>query len=191
MKTVKTILNILGTLLLVVLIAVIIVMFNARISGEAPNVFGYQIFRVSSGSMEPELLVGDVIIVKDTQPQDVQLGDVVTYKGEQGDLDGKFITHKVIATPKYVDGEYCFETQGIAEGTIPDPLWYEDQLVGVYVCKIPFIDKMYNFFLQPYGLIAFVLVIVALFAYELISLVVSYKSLDEDDIHDGNSDNSI
>ncbi len=189
MKIFRNILNILGTVLLIILIAVIIVMFNARISGEAPNVFGYQVFRVSSGSMEPTLMIGDVIIVKDVDPDKIEIGDIVTYKGEVGDLDDKFITHQIIATPELVDGEYEFQTQGTAQGTVPDPIWYEDQLIGVYVCKVPYIDAIYNFFLQPYGLIAFVLVIIILFGYELISLIVSYKSLDEEDFED-ESDNS-
>lgn len=192
MKILRKIMSILGTVLLVVLIAVVIVMFNARISGESPNAFGYHIFRVSSGSMEPQLLIGDVILVKSVEPDEVNNGDIVTYKGEEGDLEDKFITHQVIADPQYVGGEYQFQTQGTAEGTIADPLWYEDQLVGVYVCKVPFINAVYNFFLQPYGLITFVLIIVALFGYELISLIISYKTLDEiveEDAQD-NSDNS-
>ncbi len=171
--------GILGSILLVVLVAVLIVMFNARISGEAPSVFGYQIFRVSSGSMEPELMIGDVILVKEAEPADIEKGDIVTYKGEVDDFDGKFITHKMIEDPQLVDGEYVFKSQGIVSGAIPDPLWYEDQLMGEFVCKIPFIDSVYTFFLKPYGLIVFVLVIVVLFGYELISLIVSYKNLDE------------
>lgn len=171
--------GILGTVLLIVLIAVLILMFNARISGEAPSVFGYQIFRVSSGSMEPELMIGDVILVKEAEPIDIEKGDIVTYKGKEGDFSGKFITHKMIEDPQLVDGEYVFKSQGIVEGALPDPLWYEDQLLGEFVCKVPFIDSVYTFFLKPYGLIVFILVIMVLFGYELISLIVSYKNLDE------------
>ena len=179
MKIFKKLLKILGTILLIVLIAVVILMFNARLSGEAPSVFGYQIFRVSSGSMEPELMIGDVILVKQADVEDIQKGDIVTYKGEEGDFANKFITHKMIEDPQYVDGEYVFKSQGIVEGALPDPVWYEDQLLGEFVCKIPFIDSIYSFFLKPYGLMTFILVIVLLFGYELISLVVSYKRLDE------------
>ncbi len=179
MKVFKKLLKILGTILLIVLIAVVVLMFNARLSGEAPSVFGYQIFRVSSGSMEPELMIGDVILVKKADVEDIQKGDIVTYKGEEGDFANKFITHKMIEDPEYVDGEYIFKSQGIVEGALPDPVWYEDQLLGEFVCKIPFIDSIYSFFLKPYGLMTFILVIVLLFGYELISLVVSYKRLDE------------
>lgn len=181
MKAFKKILGILGTILLIILLAVVILMFNARISGEAPSVFGYQVFRVSSGSMEPELMIGDVILIKEAEPQDIQKGDIVTYKGEEGDLNDKFITHKMIEDPQLVDGRYVFHTQGIYEGAVPDPDWYEDQLLGEFVCKIPFIDSVYSFFLKPYGLITFVLVIIVLFGYELIALILSYHTLDEID----------
>lgn len=189
MKVFKKILSILGTILLVILLAVVIVMFNARLSGEAPSVFGYQVFRVSSGSMEPELMIGDVILIKEAEPQDIKKGDIVTYKGEEGDLDDKFITHKMIEDPQLVDGKYVFHTQGIYEGAVPDPDWYEDQLLGEFVCKIPFIDSVYSFFLKPYGLITFVLVIVVLFGYELIALILSYHTLDEIDYEDGDDNN--
>ena len=181
MKVFKKILSILGTILLVILLAVVIVMFNARISGEAPSVFGYQVFRVSSGSMEPELMVGDVIIVKEAEVSDIQKGDIVTYKGEEGEFRDKFITHKMIEDPQLVDGKYVFHTQGIYEGAVPDPEWYEDQLLGEYVYTVPYIDSVYNFFLKPYGLVTFVLIIIVLFGYELISLIVSYNTLDEID----------
>lgn len=187
--------SVLGTVLLVVLIAVVVVMFDARISGEAPELFGYQIFRVSSGSMEPELMIGDVILVKDVEPTELYSGDTVTYKGEVGDFSDKFITHKLIADPELVDGEYVFHTKGIVSGALEDPLWYEDQLVGLVVCKIPFINAVYNFFLQPYGLIVFIAVIVALFGYELIALLISYKSSeydeDEEDDEEPEDDNSV
>ena len=181
MKVFKKILGVLGTILLIILLAVVIVMFNARISGEAPSVFGYQIFRVSSGSMEPELMVGDVILVREAEVQDIQKGDIVTYKGEEGEFRDKFITHKMIEDPQLVDGKYVFHTQGIYEGAVPDPEWYEDQLLGEYVCTVPYIDSVYNFFLKPYGLVTFVLIIIVLFGYELISLIVSYNTLDEID----------
>ncbi len=179
MKVLKKIFNFLGILLLVVLLAVVIVMFNARISGEAPNIFGYQIFRVSSGSMEPELMVGDVILVKSVEPEEVRKGDTVTYKGEDGDFGDKFITHKVVEEPVIENDVYIFQTQGIYEGALPDPLWDEEQLIGKFVCKIPYINAVYNFFLQPYGLVTFVLIIIVLFGYEMIALIISYKTLDE------------
>ncbi len=179
MSKFKKISGIIGTILLVVLIAVVIVMFDARLSGEAPSIFGYQIYRVSSESMEPELIVGDVILVKDVDAKEIKKGDIVTYKGEKGTFDGKLITHKVIEDPEYVNGEYVFHTAGIYDGALPDPEWGEEQLLGKYIKKLPIVDKVYNFFVTPYGLITFILVIMILFGYEMIALVLSYKDEEE------------
>lgn len=134
-------------------------------------------------------MIGDVILVREAEPEDIEKGDIVTYKGEEGDFDDKFITHKMIEDPELVNGKYVFHSQGIYEGAMPDPDWYEDQLIGEYVCTIPYVDSVYNFFLKPYGLITFVLIIVVLFGYELISLIVSYKTLDELDVEDENDTN--
>ena len=56
--------NIIFTIVLVILIITVIFLFVTRLSGNAPSIFGYHVFRVSSGSMEPELMKGDVILVK-------------------------------------------------------------------------------------------------------------------------------
>lgn len=184
-KILKKITTILGTVLLIFLIAVVIVMFDARMSGESPNVFGFHIFRVSSGSMEPELMIGDVILVKDVDPSKIEKGDTVTYMGDEGDFDDKFITHKVIENPEYINGEYIFTTQGVSEYSLePDPKWDERQLIGVVVCKVPFLNALYSFFLKPYGLMTFILLIVVLFGYEIISLIISYKKSEDDDYED-------
>lgn len=177
---VKKIFNILGTVVLVLLVCIVILMFNARISGEAPSVFGYQVYRVSSGSMEPELMIGDVILVKAVEPSEIEIGDTITYYGTSGDFRDKYITHKVVdISGGYGGMEYVFTTKGILPGAVEDPLVSQSQVAGVLVRKIPFINSLYTFFLSDYGLITFVGIIIILFGYELISLIVSYKTMDE------------
>lgn len=177
----KKILNVLSTIILIILIVVVVFVFKARISGDAPNVFGYQIYRVSSGSMSPSLEIGDVILVKKTPPELIKKGDIVTYRGAKGDFTDKIITHMVVEEPKLIDGVYHFQTKGIAADTVPDPEITDKQVLGVYQQKIPVLNYLYSFFLTDFGLIAFIGVIVVLFGYELISLILSYKALDNYD----------
>ena len=164
-----------------ILIAVVVFLFIVRISGKSPSIFGYHVFRVSSQSMEPTLMVGDVILVKEVNAEDIHEGDIITYNGSYGDFAGKTITHEVIVEP-YQDGDtWWMQTQGIAEGASSDPPITFDQVEGKFVSKLTFLNSVYSFFLTPYGLILFVFIIIALFGYEMISLVLSYKSLDEKD----------
>ena len=174
-------LNVISTILLVVMIAVVVIIFATRLSGNTPNLFGYQIFRVLSDSMTPTLEIGDVILVKDCEPTDIHNGDIITYIGTEGGYKGKTITHRVTEEPAQRDGIYYYHTKGDKTGATVDPEISFEQVKGKYVTSLPLLDKMYSFFLSPVGLIVFIAVIVVLFGYEMISLVVSYKGMDEKD----------
>lgn len=174
----KKIFNIFTTVLLVVLVIFVVFMFICRVQGKSPSVFGYHIFRVSSDSMEPCLQVGEIILVKETPAEQIHKDDIVTYRGQQGALSGKTITHRVIEEPVYIDGEYHLRTMGDKIGANVDPEIIEAQLEGKYICSIPFFDKVYTFFLSPAGLISVIALILILFGYEMISLFLSYKSID-------------
>lgn len=58
-----------------------------------PLAFGARPLTVLSGSMEPTLSVGDVVVVEHVRPDDVSVGDVVTYRNPAGDR----VTHRVRA----------------------------------------------------------------------------------------------
>lgn len=189
MHMVRKIVNILSTILLIVLVVLVIVLFAVRLSGNSPSVFGYHIFRVSSGSMEPTLMKNDVILVKDTPANEIYKNDIVTYKSKEGQMAGQMITHRVVAEPRVTDGMYYYQTQGDVEGAPLDPIITYEQVQGKFISKVPIIDKLYSFFFTPYGLIIFIFVIVALFGYEMISLVMSYRALDvkDDDYYEPKS----
>ena len=171
--------NILTTVLLVFLVALVVLVFVVRLTGNSPSIFGYHVFRVSSGSMEPELHIGDVILVKNVGVEELAEGDTITYKGDEGEFADKMITHRVIEAPHEENGIWYLRTQGIAEGTYPDPEITYSQVEGKFVSKLTFMNAIYNFFLSPAGLIVFVFIIIVLFGYEMISLIVSYRSAEE------------
>lgn len=173
--------NIVTTVILVFLIGIVIFIFIVRLNGSTPNLFGYQIYRVSSDSMTPSLEVGEVILVKECSPEDIQKGDIITYDGTSGAMAGKVITHRVAEEPVKIGDTYYYQTKGDREGASPDPQISFLQVKGKYIRSLPLIEKLYSFFLTPYGIIVFILVIIVLFGYEMISLIVSYKAVDEKD----------
>lgn len=182
----KKIVSIFFTVILVLLIAVVIVLFVVRASGNSPSIFGYHVFRVSSGSMVPTIMKDDVILVKDTPAEEIHKDDIVTYKAREGEMKGQMITHRVVAVPEVKDGTYYFQTRGDVKGAALDPIITYDQIEGKYISKIPLLDKIYSFFFTTHGLIIFIFVIIALFGYEIISMIISYRSLDLED--DNNSE---
>ena len=77
---------------------------------------GYRMLPVLSGSMEPELHVGSLVLVDPIAPTDAREGDVVTFRNPQGDF---LTTHRIADVRTTRDG-LEFRTQGDAVG-VPDP----------------------------------------------------------------------
>jgi signal peptidase I len=75
----------------------------------APSVFGGRSLTVMSGSMEPALGVGDVVVNSRVSPADVRVGDIVTFSDPEG--TGKLITHRVRQL-RIVDGTAHVVTKG-------------------------------------------------------------------------------
>lgn len=75
---------------------------------------GRQSLTVMSGSMEPTIDTGDVVVAKPIAPMDARVGDVVTYKEPHG--EGRLITHRV-KTMQALQDKVRFTTQGDANDT--------------------------------------------------------------------------
>lgn len=161
----------LGISILVIFIIALIFVLFARISGNTPSLFGYTMLRVSSDSMEPELKVGSIILVKDEDPATLQKGDVITYHGEKGSVANKLITHQIVAEPYEEDGTYYFTTRGIRAGAVDDPEIEDRQIVGKVMFKVPILGSLYDFFTSNLGLFAIIALIVIAFSSELMNLI--------------------
>lgn len=168
-RIIKLIKNIICWTLIAVLVFTLVVFFMSRINGSTPSVFGYSIFRVSSGSMEPELKVGDIILDKTVDnPEDLKVGDVITFKSsDYGDL---LVTHKVIKAPYEENGKLMLQTKGIANEVEDKPISV-DNVKGIMICKVDYLDTVYNVFLSPWGLLILITLIVIIFFDEIITIV--------------------
>lgn len=168
-RIIKLIKNIICWTLIAVLVFTLVVFFMSRINGSTPSVFGYSIFRVSSGSMEPELMVGDIILDKTVDnPDDLKVGDVITFKSsDYGDM---LVTHKVIKAPYEENGKLMLQTKGIANEVEDKPICV-DNVKGIMICKVDYLDTVYNIFLSPWGLLILIALIVIIFFDEIITIV--------------------
>lgn len=175
---------VLGSILVVVLFITLIVTLVSRISGKTPEMFGISLLRISSNSMEPELMVGDIILIKDTDIMQIKEGDIISYRGEKGSYAGKVITHKVIDEPRFseADGVYYLTTAGIREGAHADPEIEQTQVLGKLVCVVPLLGWLYNFFLTWYGFLLFLLIVLFAFSTEIINIIkiLKYHDYGED-----------
>ena len=91
---------------------------------------GIELKAVLTGSMEPELPVGSLLIVAPTDFEKINVGDDVTFVA---DSNLTIVTHRVISKD---NKDRKFTTQGIANNVADNPILY-DNVVGVVRASIP------------------------------------------------------
>ncbi|KAA0955497.1 signal peptidase I [Sporosarcina sp. ANT_H38] len=107
-KIMKWINNIISGILMILLISVASIVVVTKVSGGEPQLFGYQIKTVLSGSMEPGIQTGSLIAVKQAVDKtNFKKGDVITFQEEEGIL----ITHRITEVVKSGDS-VLYRTKG-------------------------------------------------------------------------------
>lgn len=169
LKIAKRVFDVFFWIIIAVLVLTVILSVAAKIKGESVTFFGYSVYRVSSASMEPELMVGDVLLAKAVDdPSELKVGDIVTYNGS-GSLSGKLITHEIIVAPHFEDGVLMLQTKGVANTAADAPI-SADRVVSVVMKKIEFLNPFYNFFFSRWGLLTIIALIILVFIDEFIML---------------------
>ena len=98
----KKVKNILLKLMNVVSVLIIVISIGALLTvvltkpGQAPNFFGYSLFRVMTGSMEPTIHTNSLIVVKRTPAEELSEGDVITFYSQDPSLNGEPNTHRIV-----------------------------------------------------------------------------------------------
>lgn len=148
----RRICNIISALLAVVLLALASVLI-------IPYFMGYTELAVLTGSMQPTLPVGTLIYVKETDPAQLDVGDVVTYR-----LDGDtMVTHRVIEINPEAQ---TLITQGDANED-PDGEITFDRIVGKMDFSIPYLGYISMNIRTPMGIVSIcgVLVVIILLTF--------------------------
>ena len=118
----------------------------------------FSIYTIVSPSMTPLIKVYDVIINLSVDgPEDVKVGDVITFKSSSSMTYGMTITHRV-KDIQIVNGEYQYTTQG-DNNLSPDtaPALYKN-IIGKTVLKIPQLGKIQFFVASKFGWMMVVIV---------------------------------
>lgn len=174
--------NVLCWTLVAILAMAIVVFMITKLSGGTPKLFGYTINRIVSGSMSPELEIGDVIISKVvTDTDEVHVNDIVTFQGGV-DFENQKVTHRVLVSPYSAsNGQIVIVTKGDAN-EIDDGEIVFDDVESKYISKVDILKSVYNFFFSKWGLIIFIFLLLLIFFDEImniIKLIVSGREEEE------------
>ena len=142
MKKLKKIWNIFTTVLTVIAILLAVALVGIRL-------FGFQVFSVLSGSMEPLYHVGSLIYVKEVDYHELKSGDVITYM-----LDEDLVaTHRIVdVCPDQDDPSVLrYQTKGDANEAADGTLVHYKNVIGTPVFTIPYLGYVADFIQKPPG----------------------------------------
>ena len=167
------IINILGTIIFfIITISVVSLMIQKiAIKEKVPDIFGYKILQVMSGSMSGEFETGDTILIKKIKNEsDLREGDIITYKISENVL----VTHRIVNITK-IGEKLNYTTKGDSNNIEDEEKIQFSSIEGIYVKKLNLIGKLITFMQKPYGM-----VIVFVFPILLIIFIINNEKIKQD-----------
>lgn len=147
MKKVSFVLKIISAILLVGTILICIPL-------TIPRFFGCDIYAVISGSMEPAIPTGSLVLVKEEEDASIEVDDVIAYYSDSD--NGAIITHRVVDN-QVISGQFI--TKGDANpSNDPTPVDYE-RYIGKVIFSVKYLGYIASFLDQTAGKIAVVSIV--------------------------------
>lgn len=141
-----------------------------------PLAFHGRPLTVMSGSMEPTINTGDVVVARQISPLDARVGDVVSFRDP--DRGGLLVTHRVRSMSRS-GGKVTFVTKGDANNSSERWRVGTEDKISRTMYRIPAVGRVLAFSHTRQGILMLVLLpLLALGALEIASI---WRSDDEED----------
>jgi len=165
-------------------IGVVLLAYYIDIKKSAANVETplYGAYVIVSGSMEPIIKIKDAIVTRrvDTA-DDLQKGDVITYRSMDEAYYGILITHRIVDIKKE-NGKTIYVMKGDNNETVDRSPIEFGQITGKVVMRIPKIGYIKYFLVSSYGwIIAIVIPSFGIIAYDIVKLIKNISKSDKKD----------
>ena len=129
--------QILSAVFMTVVLVLAVLLAGTRLIGLTP-------YAVVSGSMEPRYPVGSLIYVKHMEPEEISIGDPITFVMNESLM---VATHRVVA----INAEGSFITKGDANETVDGSPVHPNNLLGEPQFAIPYLGYLSVFLASGQG----------------------------------------
>jgi signal peptidase len=148
--------GLLVTVLLVLAVALCLYSVIQVLSHGYVNLGGFMMFRVVTGSMEPTIPVGTLLLTREVDISTIRMDDIVCFRTQVSEIWGKIVTHRVVSVMETEFGGILLETKGdanlVADGYFVDytnfvgkVIWHTGDgsvlanIIGLFTSKIGFL----------------------------------------------------
>ncbi|MBQ0098802.1 MAG: signal peptidase I [Oscillospiraceae bacterium] len=165
-KVISSIVKVFTTIVIVLIALMAVLLFGCRAVGVTP-------YTVLSGSMEPTYHVGSIIYVIPQKPQDIKVGDPITFKVHKGVP----ATHRVV---EINNEKQQFLTKGDANDASDAPVSFT-KLIGKPIFTIPYLGYFAGWVSSTRGRIGVIAFTVVFLILLFIPDVLDEEDEDEED----------
>jgi signal peptidase len=139
-----------------------------------PKVLGATPLTILTSSMEPGLPPGTLIVVAPVAPENIVVGDVITYQIESG--QPAVVTHRITEVVSSTVGETTFVLQG-DNNDEPDPPVTGQQIQGRLVYSLPWVGNLSSILTGPARATILPILAGAMVLYAAVSILLGLVAL--------------
>lgn len=100
------------TVILIIAICLCMFAFVQKFNKGYVSIFGYSLFKVTTGSMEPTISIGEMILTRSVPIDEIETKDIVSFFSKDAYMNGRIITHRVVDKDVSVTGQIMLTTRG-------------------------------------------------------------------------------
>lgn len=145
---------------------IIILVAALLIFSKLPLPGNYKVMAVLSGSMEPKIKTGSVVIVKPVG--NYKIGDVISYYDPSN--RERVVTHRIFKIDKTEEGNF-YQTKGDANDAPDWQVFSEDLIIGKVFFSIPYLGYALNGIRHPIIFTLLIIVPSTIIIYEEIKKI--------------------
>lgn len=190
-KIFSRVMSVISALIFILGFTVFVSVLSAT-AGKAPSVLGFSVFQVQSGSMEPEIPVGGIVIVHKQKPSSLKVGDIISFYSNDMTISGKINTHRIAEIKDSDSGEKIFRTKGDANDAVDTAAVFEVDIIGKVILNVGTVGGSVLGVLRNPKIIFIFIVLPLIFitmgeAVNLAKLIAEYKFSEQKDEEDEKS----
>lgn len=185
-KIFSRIMTVISVALFIFGVVVFVSVLNAS-AGKVPSVFGFSVLQVKTGSMLPDYEIGTIVITKNVDANDLQVGDVISFYSLDQDISGEVNTHRIEKIEHGGDDNApYFTTKGDNNSQVDKQKVWPSQIVGKVVYNLGTVSGSVIGIFQNPNVIFFVIVLPLIFitfgeAVNLVTMIAESKSRKKED----------
>ncbi|MEE1066809.1 MAG: signal peptidase I [Acutalibacteraceae bacterium] len=185
-KIFSRIMTVISVALFIFGVVVFVSVLNAS-AGKVPSVFGFSVLQVKTGSMLPDYEIGTIVITKNVDANDLQVGDVISFYSLDKDISGEVNTHRIEKIEHGGDDNApYFTTKGDNNTQVDKQKVWPSQIVGKVVYNLGTVSGSVIGIFQNPNVIFFVIVLPLIFitfgeAVNLVTMIAESKYRKKED----------